>query len=203
MRQWTHQDGTQPEAQSCWRLSRGGLCRGRLGRMVVPWMVDWGSRLMGIDVYGTEGLYIPYFYALGDQIGANTSGAVFLRRREGSWARAWRQDSRHPVMLASLAIVLIVPIGLLPARVLGFSPTTRVCPALEPIAANRCSVLQRSPERRRRGPRFLAFLGQERHVAHLAAGADGRLAVDVERGAGPAQQRGESLTGGRPGEVVA
>ncbi|MCX9080902.1 MAG: hypothetical protein OIN83_01760 [Candidatus Methanoperedens sp.] len=34
----------------------------------VPWIIDFGSRLMGIDVYGVEGFYIPYFYALSDQI---------------------------------------------------------------------------------------------------------------------------------------
>ena len=95
---------------------------------------------MGIDVYATEGFYIPYFYALGDQIGANISGAVFLRRREGEWARAFSRYVRHPVMVTSLAIVLVVPIGLLVARVVGFSPTTQVFTALETIAANLCWV---------------------------------------------------------------
>ena len=113
---------------------------GKFGGMAVPWIIDWGSRLMGIDVYGTEAFYIPYFYALGDQIGANISGAIFLRRQEAGWARALNQYVRHPVMVASLAIILIVPIGLLLARFAGFSPTTQVFTALETIAANLCWV---------------------------------------------------------------
>lgn len=113
---------------------------GKMGGMVIPWIIDWVSRFMGIDVYGSEGFYIPYFYALGDQIGANVSGAVFLRRREGAWGRALGQYLQHPVMVTSLAIVLIVPIGLLLARVVGFSPTTQVFTALETIAANLCWV---------------------------------------------------------------
>jgi hypothetical protein len=28
----------------------------------LPWFIDLGSRLMGINVYGVEGFYIPYFY---------------------------------------------------------------------------------------------------------------------------------------------
>lgn len=43
-------------------------------------------------------------------------------------------------MLASLLIILIVPVGLLSARILGFSPTTQVYTALETIAANLCWV---------------------------------------------------------------
>lgn len=113
---------------------------GKMGGMVVPWLIDWVSRLMVIDVYGTEGFYIPYFYALGDQIGANIAGAVFLRWREGTWGKALAQYSRHPVMVTSLAIVLIVPIGLLLSRVVGFRPTTQVFTALETIAANLCWV---------------------------------------------------------------
>ncbi len=31
-----------------------------------PWFIDLGSRLMGVNVYGVEGFYIPYFYALSD-----------------------------------------------------------------------------------------------------------------------------------------
>ncbi len=35
-----------------------------------------------------SGFYIPYFYALSDQIGANVSGLLFLRREEGTWSKA-------------------------------------------------------------------------------------------------------------------
>lgn len=106
----------------------------------VPWFIDLGSRLMGINVYGVEGFYIPYFYALSDQIGANISGLVFLRKKEGSWFIAIRKYVRHPVMLASLLVILIVPIGLLLARMGGFSPSTQTYTALETIAANLCWV---------------------------------------------------------------
>ena len=111
---------------------------GKLLGMFVPWVIDWGSRLMGVDVYGVEGFYIPYFYALSDQIGANVSGLVFLRRKEESWSKAMEQYFHHPVMLTSLLIILIVPLGLLTARLLGFSPTTQTFTALETIAANLC-----------------------------------------------------------------
>ena len=95
---------------------------------------------MGVNVYGVEGFYIPYFYSLSDQIGANVSGLVFLRRKEGSWVVAIQQYGGHPVMLASLLVILIVPLGLLLARVLGFSPTTQTYTALETIVANLCWV---------------------------------------------------------------
>ena len=41
-------------------------------------------------------------------------------------------------MLAGLTVVLAVPLGLLAARLLGFSPGTQVLTALETIAANLC-----------------------------------------------------------------
>jgi hypothetical protein len=113
---------------------------GKFLGMTVPWIIDWGSRLLGVDVYGVEGFYIPYLYAMSDQIGANISGFVYLRRREGSWLKVIEQYVRHPVMLASLAIILIVPVGLFTARLSGFSPTTQSFTALETIAANLCWV---------------------------------------------------------------
>lgn len=113
---------------------------GKLLGMSAPWFIDLGSRLLGVDVYGVEGFYIPYFYALSDQIGANLSGLIFLRRKERSWPRAIKQYFRNPVMLASLMVILIVPIGLLVARVKGFSPTTQTYTALETVAANLCWV---------------------------------------------------------------
>ncbi len=106
----------------------------------LPWFIDIGSRLIGINVYGVEGFYIPYFYAMSDQIGANMSGLVFLRKKEGSWIAAIRNYTRHPVMLASLLVILIVPAGLLAVRVAGFSPVTQTYTALETIAANLCWV---------------------------------------------------------------
>jgi len=113
---------------------------GKLFGMAVPWVIDLGSRLLGVDVYGVEGFYIPYFYALSDQIGANVSGLLFLKKKEGSWSKAVGQYFRHPVMLASLVIIFAVPVGLLVARVSGFSPTNQTFTALETIAANLCWV---------------------------------------------------------------
>lgn len=113
---------------------------GKFIGMIVPWIIDLVSRLLGVDVYGVEGFYIPYFYALGDQIGANISGLIFLRRQESNWLKAIRQYVLHPVMLTSLVIILTVPVGLLFARVLGFSPTTQTYTALETIVANLCWV---------------------------------------------------------------
>jgi hypothetical protein len=124
---------------------------GKLLGMTVPWFIDWGSRLLGVDVYGVQGFYIPYFYGLSDQIGANISGLMFLRRKEGSWLMAINQYFRHPVMLASLLVILMVPMGLFSARVAGFSPTTQTYTALETIAANLCWV-----------PPFVGWL-RERH----------------------------------------
>jgi len=113
---------------------------GKLFGIAIPWIIDLGSRLAGVDVYGIEGFYIPYFYALSDQIGANISGMLFLRRAEGSWKAGFSRYFHHPVMLASLFVIIIVPIGLLGARVMGFSPTTQTFTALETIAANLCWI---------------------------------------------------------------
>jgi hypothetical protein len=111
---------------------------GKFLGMVFPWLVDAGSRLAGVDVYGWQGFYIPYLYAMSDQIGANLGGLLFLRRRKRSWREAADDYFRHPVMLASLGVVLIVPVGLLVVRLIGFSPTTQVYTAIETIAANLC-----------------------------------------------------------------
>ncbi len=62
---------------------------GKLFGITTPWIIDFGSRLAGVDVYGVEGFYIPYFYALSDQIGANISGILFLYRKERSWKVAF------------------------------------------------------------------------------------------------------------------
>jgi hypothetical protein len=111
---------------------------GKLLGMAFPWIIDWGSRLLGVNVYGVGAFYIPYFYALSDQIGANISGFVFLHRREKTLAAAAVKYFKNPVMLSSLAIILIVPLGLLAARLLGFVPDTQLHTAFETIIANVC-----------------------------------------------------------------
>ncbi|MEJ5338463.1 MAG: hypothetical protein ACK42C_02405 [Aquificaceae bacterium] len=111
---------------------------GKLMGMVFPWVVDLFSRLLGVNVYGVEGFYIPYFYALSDQIGANISGFLFLLRRSKSLKVALRDYIKNPVMLTSLGVVLFVPLGLLVVRFVSFSPTTNLYVALETIAANLC-----------------------------------------------------------------
>lgn len=113
---------------------------GKLMGMVFPWIIDLISRLGGVNIYGVQGFYIPYFYALSDQIGANISGFVFLTKKEGSPSGALKRYFTHPVMLSSLAVILIAPIALLLARIVGFSPSTQTYTALETIAANLCWV---------------------------------------------------------------
>lgn len=128
---------------------------GKLAGVAAPWAVDWATRLIGVDTYGAQGFYVPYFYALSDQIGANISGLVFLRRARGSWRRAVFAYIRHPVMLTSLLVILVVPLALLSARLLGFSPTTQLLTAGETIAANLCwlpPLVGWLGERRRRIP---------------------------------------------------
>ncbi|WP_457601444.1 hypothetical protein [Hydrogenivirga sp.] len=111
---------------------------GKLIGMTVPWWIDFGSRLLGVNVYGWEGFYIPYLYAMSDQIGANVSGFVYMYRHEKSLKGAFLRYIKNPVMLTSLFVILLVPLGLLTARLLGFSPTTNLFVALETIAANLC-----------------------------------------------------------------
>jgi len=127
---------------------------GKLFGMIAPWIIDWGSRILGINVYGIESFYIPYFYAMSDQIGANVSGFLFIRTRAGSSSRALLAYFREPVMLASLAVIFVVPAGLLAARLLGFSPKTQILTALETIVANLCWL-----------PPLIGWLG-ERSQAH-------------------------------------
>lgn len=111
---------------------------GKLLGMFVPWIVDWGSRWLGIDVYSVESFYIPFFYAMSDQMGANISGALFLRKKQGTWGKAFKVYFKNPVMITSLSVILFVPMGLLVVRIFGFSPTTQKYTALETIAANLC-----------------------------------------------------------------
>ena len=111
---------------------------GKLFGMMVPWVIDWGSRLAGIDVYGVPGFYIPFFYSMGDQIGANVSGLAYLRRTSNDWSDAFARYLHSPIMMTSLGVIVLVPAGLLAARLLGFSPTTQTFTALETMAANLC-----------------------------------------------------------------
>ena len=81
--------------------------------------------------------FISRFFALSDQRGANIAGVIFLRKNTGAWGRALSEYVRHPVMLSSAAIILVVPMGLLTARLLGFSPTTQISTAVETIVGCR------------------------------------------------------------------
>ena len=91
-----------------------------------------------MNVYGVESFYVPFLYAMSDQMGASISGLLYRRRREPTWRAAWARYARNPVMIASLAVILTAPAGLLAARLLGFSPTSQVRTAVETIAANLC-----------------------------------------------------------------
>lgn len=113
---------------------------GKLIGMTFPWWIDWGSRAFGVDVYGLQGFYIPFFYAMSDQVGANISGLVFLRRETGSWGKALQRYIHHPVMVSGLILIFLVPVGLFTARSLGFSPSTQILTALETILSNLCWV---------------------------------------------------------------
>ena len=113
---------------------------GKFIGITIPWFIDWGSRAAGVDVDGVAGFYIPFFYAMSDQVGGSTSGFLYLKRKRGSWGAAAKAYLSHPVMLASASVILIVPVGLLTARILGFSPTTQTYTALETIAANLCWI---------------------------------------------------------------
>jgi hypothetical protein len=108
--------------------------------MAAPWPIDAVSRFAGVDVYGVEGFYLPYLYALSDQVGASVSGLLFLKGQRGTWRAALAGYLRQPAMAASLLIIVVVPLGLIAARASGFSPGTQVLTALETIVANLCWV---------------------------------------------------------------
>jgi hypothetical protein len=126
---------------------------GKLLGMAFPWIVDGMSRLAGVDVYGVQAFYIPFFYGLSDQIGANVSGLLFLKKRARSWRGALAAYLKHGVMLSGLIIILAVPAGLAAARAWGFSPSTQVLTALETIAANLCWI-----------PPLIGWLGERRRA---------------------------------------
>jgi hypothetical protein len=111
---------------------------GKVVGMTFPWLVDAGARLAGLDVQGVQGFFIPWLYAMSDQMGANVSGLVYLSRKEGSIRAAAIRYARNPVMLTSLAIVAVSLVGLLTGRLAGFRPETQVMTAIETIAGNLC-----------------------------------------------------------------
>lgn len=74
--------------------------------MVSPWIVDAISRMAGIDVYGVGGFYIPYMYAMSDQMGACILGLLYLQREEGTWRKTIRRYLHHPVMLVSFTVII-------------------------------------------------------------------------------------------------
>jgi len=113
---------------------------GKFLGMTAPWIIDGASRAGGVEVHGVEGFYIPFFYAMADQIGASAAGFVFLRRRSESLLEAFRSYLGHPVMLSGIVVILLVPGALLAARILGFSPSSQLRAAIETIAANLCWV---------------------------------------------------------------
>jgi hypothetical protein len=113
---------------------------GKLVGMVVPWIVDAGTRLAGIDTSGVSGFYIPWLYAMSDQAGASVSGFLLIRRQTRGLGPAIRRYLSDPVMLASL---IVIPIGgavPLLARGAGFVPDTLVLTALETAGANLCWI---------------------------------------------------------------
>jgi len=77
---------------------------------------------------------------MSDQMGASIAGLMYIQREEHDWRKAIKRYLHHPVMLASLTVILVVPVALLFVRLLGFSPTTQVYTAIETIAANLCWV---------------------------------------------------------------
>lgn len=111
---------------------------GKVLGMIFPWLVDATARFAGLDVQGVQGFFIPWLYAMSDQMGANVSGLLYLRRKEGSFGAAAARYVRNPVMLTSFAIVLVSLVGLLIGRAAGFSPETQVLTAIETIAGNLC-----------------------------------------------------------------
>ena len=113
---------------------------GKLLGMAFPWGVDALSRIVGVDVYGLPGFYIPFFYAMSDQIGGNVSGLLFFRRHSSNWGQTLNSYFTHPVMLAGLIVIFTVPAGLAVARLLGFTPSTQILTAAETIVANLCWI---------------------------------------------------------------
>lgn len=113
---------------------------GKFFGMTLPWIIDFTSRLLGVDMLGVQAFYIPYFYALSDQMGASVSGFMYFSKKEGNAYKGFKAYIKNPVMIAGLVILAIVPAGLLGARLLGFKPDTQIYSAIETIAANLCWI---------------------------------------------------------------
>ena len=111
---------------------------GKLFGVALPWVVDGASRLAGVDVDGLAGFYIPFLYTQTDQMGASIAGLIHFRREGRTWSAVLGRYLSHPVMVASLGVIVGVPVGLLGARFAGFTPSTQFRTALETIAANLC-----------------------------------------------------------------
>jgi hypothetical protein len=109
---------------------------GKLIGIAVPWLIDWTSRAGGVDMYGAGSAYVPFFYAMGDQIGASLTGLLFLRQNTTSSVEAVKAYFRHPVMVASTVVIIVAAVGLLLLRMAGFSPTTQILTAIETIVFN-------------------------------------------------------------------
>lgn len=113
---------------------------GKLFGMSVPVAVHLASVALGRDLLGVETFYIPYFYGMSDQIGANVVGFRHLYIEEGGLGDAAARYVRHPVMVTSLAVILSLPLVLFLVRAGGFQPDTQVKAALETIVANLCWI---------------------------------------------------------------
>ena len=111
---------------------------GKLLGLTFPWFIHLFSYLLGIDSRSAEGFFVPYFYAMSDQIGANLLGFIYIMRQEKKISRTVLVYFKNPVMLTSLLIILVVPIGILLVRLLGFYPHTQKLVSLETIISNIC-----------------------------------------------------------------
>ncbi|MDY7081792.1 MAG: hypothetical protein SXQ77_05150, partial [Halobacteria archaeon] len=113
---------------------------GKLLGMSVPLVIHTVSWFAGLDMTGVSTFYVPYFYGMSDQIGANALGFRHLYHREGGLMNAVSSYVRHPVMVTSLVVILSLPVVLFLLRFSGFAPTTQVKAALETIVANLCWI---------------------------------------------------------------
>lgn len=113
---------------------------GKLFGMSVPVAIHLASVALGRDLLGVETFYVPYFYGMSDQIGANVVGFHHLYRDEGGIRDAAARYLRHPVMVTSLAVILSLPFVLFLVRAAGYQPDTQVKAALETIVANLCWI---------------------------------------------------------------
>jgi len=81
-----------------------------------------------VEVFGAD-IYLTMPRAAG---GRSAAGLLFLRRRESGWVSAVASYFRHPVMLASLGVVLIAPWACSVHASLGSAPLPRPTPRSRP-----------------------------------------------------------------------